>query len=70
MKTCQNISVNYFTYKQFDQYIKPALGALCCLTKYSDDYNYVNVRTIFIYHNIIVMLNQGTSFNNNPDLEN
>ena len=70
MKTCQNISVNSLTYKQFDQYIKPALGALCCLTKYSDDYNYVNERAIFIYHNIIVMLNQGASFNNNPDLEN
>ena len=69
MKTCQNISLNYFTYKQFDQYIKPALGALCCLTKYSDDYNYVNERAIFIYYNIIVMLNQA-SFNNNPDLEN
>ena len=70
MKTCQNISVNSLTYKQFDQYIKSALGSLCFLTKYSDDYNYVNVRAIFIYHNIIVIMSQATSFNNNPDLEN
>ena len=70
MKTCQNISVNAITYKQFEQYIKPALSALCSLTKFNEDFNYVNERAIFIYHNIIVMLNQGFYFNNNPELEN
>ena len=70
MKTCQNISANAITYKQFDQYIKSGLQALCALTKFSEDNSYVNEKAIFIYHNIIVTLNQGFYFNNNPDLEN
>ena len=70
MKTCQNISVNAITYKQFDTYIKPALEPLCYLTKFSEDNSLINEKAIFIYHNIIFMLNQGSYFNNNPDLEN
>ena len=70
MKICQNISVNSITYKQFDTYIKPALEALCNLTKFSEDNSLINEKAIIIYHNIIYMLNQGYYFNNNPDLEN
>ena len=70
MKTCQNISANTITYKQFDQYIKPALENLCYLTKFNEDNSYVNGKAIFIYYNIIYILNQGYYFNNNPELEN
>ena len=35
MKTCQNISANALTFKQFDLYIKPALEQLCSLTKFN-----------------------------------
>jgi hypothetical protein len=70
MKTCQNISANTITYKQFDQYIKPAMENLCYLTKFIEDNSYVNEKAIFIYYNIIYTLNQGYYFNNNPELEN
>ena len=69
MKTCQNISVNTITSKQFDLYIKPALGQLCSLTKFTEHNSYINEKAIMIYHNIIVLLNQGFYFNNNPELE-
>ena len=70
MKTCQNISANTITYKQFDQYIKPAMENLCNLTVFVEDNSYVNEKAIFIYYNIIFTLNQGYYFNNNPELEN
>ena len=69
MKTCQNISVNTITSKQFDLYIKPALEQLCSLTKFTEHNSYINEKAILIYHNIIVLLNQGFYFNNNPELE-
>ena len=69
MKTCQNISANTITYKQFDLYIKPALEQLCSLTKFTEHNSYVNEKAILIYHNIIVIMNQGYYFNNNPELE-
>ena len=68
MKTCQNISANTITYKQFDLYIKPALEQLCSLTKFTEHNSYVNEKAILIYHNIIVIMNQGYYFNNNPEL--
>ena len=70
MKICQNISVNSLSIKQFDQYIKPALEPLCSLTKFSEENSYINEKAIFIFYNIIFMLNQGFYFNNNPELEN
>ena len=70
MKICQNISANTITPKQFDEFIKPGMEALCSLTKFSEDNNYVNERAIIIYYNILVNLNQGFYFNNNPELEN
>ena len=70
MKTCQNISANTITYKQFDQYMKPALEPLCYLTKFSEDNSYVNEKAIFIYYNLIYNLYQGFYFNNNIELEN
>ena len=70
MKTCQNISANSITYKQFDQYMKPALEPLCYLTKFSEDNSYINEKAIFIYYNIIYNLYQGFYFNNNIELEN
>ena len=69
MKTCQNISANSITSKQFDLYIKPALEQLCSLTKFTEHNSYINEKAILIYHNIIVVLNQGFYFNNNPELE-
>ena len=69
MKTCQNISANTITSKQFDLYIKPALEQLCSLTKFTEHNSYINEKAILIYHNIIVVLNQGFYFNNNPELE-
>ena len=69
MKTCQNISANTITSKQFDLYIKPALEQLCSLTKFTEHNSYINEKAILIYHNIIVILNQGFYFNNNPELE-
>ena len=70
MKTCLNISVNSLTIKQFDLYIKPALEQLCTLTKFSEDNGHINEKAILIFYNIIVLLNQGFYFNNNPELEN
>ena len=70
MKTCLNISVNSLTIKQFDLYIKPALEQLCSLTKFSEDNGHINEKAILIFYNIIVLLNQGFYFNNNPELEN
>jgi len=70
MKICQNISANSITCKQFDQFIKPGMEALCSLTKFSEDNNFVNEKAIIIYYNIIAMLNQGFYFNNNQELEN
>ena len=70
MKICQNISANTLTYKQFDTYIKPALEPLCYLTKFSEDNSVVNEKAIIIYHNIILVLNQGYYFNSNPEIEN
>ena len=70
MKICQNISVNSITIKQFEKFIKPALEPLCSLTKFSEENSYVNEKAIFIFHNIVFMLNQGFYFNNNPELEN
>ena len=70
MKICQNISANSITSKQFDQFIKPGMEALCSLTKFNEDNNYVNEKAIIIYYNIIITLNQGFYFNNNPELEN
>ena len=69
MKTCLNISVNTITLKQFDLYIKPALEQLCSLTKFNEDNNHINEKAILIFYNIIVILNQGYYFNNNPELE-
>ena len=69
MKTCLNISANSITSKQFDLYIKPALEQLCSLTKFSEDNSYINEKAILIFHNIIIVLNQGFYFNNNPELE-
>ena len=69
MQICLNISVNSLTYKQFDQYIKPALQQLCSLTKFNEENYLVNEKAIYIYHNIIFLLNQGFYFNNNPELE-
>ena len=70
MKICQNISVNVITYKEFEQYIKPALETLCNLTIFNEENYYINEKAILIYYNIIILLNQGFYFNNNPDLEN
>ena len=70
MKTCQNISANTITDKQFNLYIKPAMENLCYLTKFTEDNSYVNEKAILIYYNIIVILNQGYYFNSNPELEN
>ena len=70
MKICQNISANTLTYKQFGTYIKPALEPLCYLTKFSEDNSVINEKAIIIYHNIILVLNQGYYFNSNPELEN
>ena len=70
MKTCQNISSKTITYRQFDQYIKPAMEKLCNLTKFIEDNSYVNKKAIFVYYNIIFNLNKGYYFNNNPELEN
>ena len=64
MKTCQNISANALTFKQFDLYIKPALEQLCSLTKFNEQNSYINEKAILIFHNIIVTLNQGYYFNN------
>ena len=69
MKTCLNISVNSITIKQFDLYIKPALEQLCSLTKFSEDNDLINEKAILIFYNIVVVLNQGYYFNNNPELE-
>ena len=69
MKTCQNISANALTFKQFDLYIKPALEQLCSLTKFNEQNSYINEKAILIFHNIIVTLNQGYYFNNNQELE-
>ena len=69
MKTCQNISVNAITSKQFNLYIKPALEQLCSLTKFTEHNSYINEKAIMIYYNIIVLLHQGFYFNNNPELE-
>ena len=69
MKICQNISVNAITYKQFEQYIKPALEQLCYLTKFNEENSYINEKAIYIYYNIIILLNQGFYFSNNPELE-
>ena len=70
MKICQNISVNVITNKEFEQYIKPALETLCNLTIFNEENYYINEKAILIYYNIIILLNQGFYFNNNPDLEN
>ena len=70
MKICQNISVNVISYKEFEQYIKPALETLCNLTIFNEENYYINEKAILIYYNIIILLNQGFYFNNNPDLEN
>ena len=70
MKICQNISVNAITYNQFNQYIKPALEQLCYLTKFNEENSYVNEKAIYIYYNIIILLNQGFYFYDNPELEN
>ena len=70
MKTCLNISANTITYKQFDHYIKPAMEKLCHLTKFDQDNSYVNKKAIFVYYNIILALNKGYHFNDNPELEN
>ena len=70
MKTCQNISANTITYKQFYQYIKPAMEKLSNLTKFIEDNSNVNKKAIFVYYNIILALNKGYYFNNNPELEN
>ena len=69
MQICLNISANSISYKDFDQYIKPAMENLCYLTKFSEDNYYINEKAICIYHNII-SLNQGMHFSNNPELEN
>ena len=70
MKICQNISVNAINYKLFDQYIRPALEQLCYLTKFNEENSFINEKAIYIYYNIIILLNQGFYFNDNPELEN
>ena len=64
------MSENNITYIQFYQYIKPAMGKICNLTKFIEDNSYINEKAIIVYYNIIFTLNKGNYFYNNPELEN